>query len=304
MNCWGLPHQKKQSKVIEMRDQLTLTTAAPPSQRWKLGRNYWRVDRDEGFRKADYAIDVISNSVAREFVNTHHYSHSYPFAIERIGLFRGRELVGVCVFSFPINNAVIPRYTGLPAEAGTELGRFILLDEVPYNAESFFLAGALKALSSLRPDISSVVAYSDPMPRTTEDGQIVLPGHIGIAYQASNARYLGRASGKTLYLTRNGVALSSRGISKIRLQEHGAQSAEKRLVSLGAEPRQFGQDPSEWIDNILAGNTFQKIRHPGNHIYAWPIGNARRKNEISKSFSPTLNFPKSMDALQTELGLA
>ncbi len=286
--------------MTDTSTQLALTTAAPPTQRWKLGRNYWRVDRDEGFRKAHYSIDEIKDSVAKKFVVEHHYSGSYPIAMERVGLFSGRTLVGVCVFSIPINNSVVPKYTGLAAGQGTELGRFILLDEVPYNAESYFLAGAFKALRELRSSVSAVVAYSDPMPRSTASGDVILPGHVGIAYQASNALYLGRASSKTLHLTPSGIALSSRAISKVRLQEHGAQSAENRLVKLGATRRPFGQDPSEWIDDILKSNAFQKVRHPGNHIYAWPLGNQRDKLKLIKNFSHFKTYPKCLDSMQNQ----
>lgn len=278
-----------------------LTTAACPVQRWKLGRSYWRVDRDEGFRKAEYSIDEIRDSEARRFVVQHHYSGSYPVAMERIGLYRGRTLVGVAVFSIPINNAIIPRYTGQPARHGAELGRFVLLDEAPYNSESFFLAGALKALRALRPDLSAVVAYSDPMPRVSAAGQIVLPGHIGIAYQAGNSRYLGRASAKTLHLTASGVALCTRAMSKVRLQEHGADSAERRLVRLGAPPRPFGQDPGEWLKDVLAGNTFTRIRHPGNHIYAWALGSPQQKATLAQAFAPAKPFPKTLDSVQGDL---
>lgn len=283
-----------------LTSQLALTTAAPPTQRWKLGRDYWRVDRDEGFRKAHYSIDEIKDSVAKKFVVEHHYSGSYPIAMERVGLFSGKALVGVCVFSIPINNSVIPRYTGLSAEQGTELGRFVLLDEVPYNAESYFLAAAFNVLKDLRPNVSAVVAYSDPMPRTTESGHVILPGHVGIAYQASNALYLGRASSKTLHLTASGIALSSRAISKVKLQEHGAQSAENRLVKLGAPPRRYGQHPAEWIDTILNSGTFKKVRHPGNHIYAWPLGNQRAKKQLINAFAPHKSFPKKLDNVQND----
>lgn len=278
-----------------------MTTATCPAQRWRLGRNYWRVDRDEGFRKAEYSVAEIRDSVARTFVVEHHYSGSYPIAMERFGLFRGRVLVGVAVFSIPINNSIMPRYTGVAARQGVELGRFVLLDEVPYNAESYFLAASLKALHAIRPDLSAVVAYSDPMPRASIAGQMILPGHVGIAYQASNARYLGRASSKTLHLTSSGIALSTRAISKVRLQEHGADSAEKRLVRLGAPQRPVGQHPAEWINSVLAGDTFRRVRHPGNHIYAWALGTNRQKTLLINGFAPTKLFPKALDGAQIEL---
>lgn len=127
-----------------------------------------------------------------------------------------------------------------------------------------------------------------------------MPGHVGIAYQASNARYLGRASSKTLHLAPSGVALSTRAVSKVRLQEHGAESAEKRLVRLGAPPRTFGQHPADWINGVLAGNTFRRVRHPGNHIYAWALGTRRAKVALVEAFAPALAFPKTLDGKQTE----
>ena len=279
----------------------SLTTAASPTQRWRFGREYWRVDRDEGFRRDDYRLDLISDSVARKFVVEHHYSGSYPIAMERIGLFRGRKLVGVCVFSIPINNSAIPRYTGLAASEGAECGRFVLLDEVPYNAETFTFANSCKILRQVRPDIRAVLAYSDPMPRSTVDGRVVMPGHVGVIYQASNARYLGRAAAKTLHLNGNGIALSSRAVSKVRLQEHGAQSAEKRLVRLGAPPRSPGQEPAEWINGVLASNVFTKVKHPGNHVYCWALGRAAEKRHLERSFATARSYPKNLDPVQHSL---
>jgi hypothetical protein len=276
-----------------------LTTATCPTQRWRMGRDYWRVDRDEGFRKNDYSVDVISDSAARRFVVEHHYSGSYPIAVERIGLFRGLTLVGVCVFSIPISSTAIAKYTGLGAKQGVELGRFVLLDEVPYNAETHFLSGAFKALRSLRPDILSVLAYSDPMPRTSSTGRIILPGHIGIAYQAGNARYFGRAAAKTLHLTPHGHALSTRAVSKVRLQEHGASSAEKLLVRMGAPARKFGQDPAEWINAVLASDVFVRVRHPGNLVYGWALGQPKMKQRLQEQFAPSKSYPKQHDPMQT-----
>lgn len=268
------------------------------SQRWRDRRQYWRVDRDEGFRKTDYTVDFVRDGIARAFVIAHHYSGSYPVAAERVGLYRGTELVGVAVFSIPINNNAVPRYTGLQSCEGIELGRFVLLDEVPYNAESFFLARALKLLHTEHSELRSVIAYSDPLPRQATDGRIIMPGHVGVIYQASSATYVGRAQAKTMHVNRDGIALSSRALSKIRLQEHGANSAEKRLVKLGAHPRIFGQDPAEWVNEVLTSGTFQKIRHPGNHVYCFALssGASRRKN--SANFAMSQPYPKMLDPEQ------
>lgn len=271
------------------------------TQRWRDRRQLWRVDRDEGFRKKDYSVDIIRDGVARAFVMAHHYSGSYPVAVERAGLFRGTELVGTAVFSIPMNNAAIPRYTGLLANEGLELGRFVLLDEVPYNAESFFLARAMGLLRAERKALRSVIAYSDPLPRQAAGGRVVMPGHVGVIYQASSATYVGRAQSKILHVNTDGIALSSRGLSKIRLQEHGAASAEKRLVKLGAPPRSFGQDPAEWVSMVLEAGIFRKVRHPGNHVYCFALGNSTTKRRVASNFAPVRPYPKSLDPEQLAL---
>lgn len=278
-----------------------LSTAACPVLRWRLGRNYWRHDRDEGFRKNDYDVDAIEDRHARAFTVANHYTRSYPFARERFGLFRGKRLVGVAVFSTPINASVVPRYAGVESAAGLDLGRFILLDEVPYNAESFFLAAALKQLKRNRPDLSAVIAYSDPMPRQALDGVMVMPGHIGIAYQATNGRYMGRAASKTLHLTKDGQALSTRALSKVRLQEHGAASAEKRLVRLGAPKRAFGEDPRAWVGRALESGAFRRIRHPGNHVYVWSMERGGQSKVKNLGLASHLPYPKSHDLEQQSL---
>ncbi|MFP3637545.1 hypothetical protein [Paraburkholderia sp. SIMBA_054] len=280
-----------------------LTTAVCPTQRWKFGRQHWRVDRDEGFRKSDFAVDIVPDSVAKRFVTEHHYSGSYPAAVERVGLFHGSHLVGVAVYSIPMNNAAIPKYTGCDPSAGLELGRFVLLDHVPYNAESWFSAASRKLLKEVRPAVKAVIAYSDPMPRVTESGRSIMPGHVGICYQAGGAAYLGRSAARTLHLTRDGLVVSPRSISKIRLQEQGAAGAEKNLVRLGATPRAFGQDPADWVASVLASDTFIRVRHPGNHTYAWSLGRTREKRKLEKSFAAAKPYPKQLDPVQHGLDL-
>ncbi|WP_321935221.1 hypothetical protein [Paraburkholderia sp. J8-2] len=285
--------------------QEIMTTATCPAQRWKYGRQYWRtyIDRDEGFRKADYAVDIITDREARKFVVDNHYSHSYPAAVERVGFFKGTELVGVAVFSVPMNNAAIPKYSGLTANEGLELGRFLLVDTVPYCGESSLSQSAFKLLRQVRPSVKAVIAYADPMPRTTEHGETVMPGHLGTAYTAANARYVGRSAARTLHLTRDGIVLSPRSISKIRLQEQGADGAERNLVRLGAPSRAFGEDPAEWVARVLASNIFIRVRHPGNHTFCWALGRPNEKRRLEKSFAPAKPYPKQLDPVQHGLEL-
>ncbi|MBN3760886.1 hypothetical protein [Burkholderia sp. Ac-20365] len=275
-----------------------LTTAACPSQRWKMGKAFWRLDRDEGFRGRDYSVDMVADGVARRFVVENHYSHSYPAAVERMGLFRGKDLVGVCIFSVGMNNAAVPKYLGLPASDGIDLGRLIIDESVPYCGESWFVSRCFKLLHEARPNLRGVIAYADPVPRQADTGELIMPGHLGTIYKALSSTYLGRSTARTHHINGSGIVVSPRAISKIRLGENGAQGAERSLVRLGAPARRFGQDPAEWLSDVLSGDTFRKVRHPGNHVYAFALGRPHEKRRLQKAFAPAKPYPKKLDPIQ------
>jgi hypothetical protein len=50
-----------------------------------------------------------------------------------------------------MNNHAVPKYTGLEALAGVDLGRFVLLDQVEANGESWFLGRAFELLAQQAP---------------------------------------------------------------------------------------------------------------------------------------------------------
>jgi hypothetical protein len=186
-----------------------------------------------------------------------------------VGLYRARTLVGVAVFSVPAQRAAIPRWTG--TTEGVELGRVVLLDEVPGNGESWFLARAFKALRQELPTVRAVLSYSDPLPRSTDEGRVVTPGHVGVIYQAFNARHLGRARAEAIILDRDGRTVSRRGLCKLRNGERSAASTERRLLAAGAPERRHGEAVDAWVDRAILEGPFRRVRHPGNLVYAWAI---------------------------------
>lgn len=235
-------------------------------QRWNLRKPKY-VPVGEVIQPAHYEIIEISDALAKGFVLNHHYSSAYPAARRRFGLFRGSNLVGVAVFSHPCNERTITNVFGCEkAIDGLELGRFVLLDSVPANGESWFLA---RCREILKPDYVGVVSFSDDMPRTAEGGEVIFPGHIGTIYQASNAAFLGRGTARTLRLLPDGKVISDRTIQKIRKGERGWQYGVEIL-------RVFGADacPSDdlrrrvWLTYWL-GQLTRNLQHHGNLKYAW-----------------------------------
>ena len=242
----------------------------PGNQRWRRGRASYRVP-GEVINTSLYEVEEIcDDTTARRFVVEHHYSSTYPAARFRVGLYRRGELVGVAVFSEPVNPSTVQKWAGAGA-TGCELGRFVLLDDVPGNGETWFLARARRLLAAAKPELDFVVSFSDPLERRTPTGALVKPGHVGGIYQASNARYCGRSARNTIYMTRDGEVISHRTLSKVRGGESGAGYAEEALLRAGA-PGRFASEPGpDYITRVLASPAIRRFRHPGNHVYLFGV---------------------------------
>jgi hypothetical protein len=139
----------------------------------------------------DYYVAKVATSEGKEFVKQHHYSHGIHNGPMTYGLFGvlDQSLVGVLAFATPSSEAVCASVFGVEYKrAVTELHRLVLLDEVPHNAESFFISRALRLLRQDRPNYAAVLSFAD----TTQ-------GHVGTVYQATNAIYCGTTGRSTFY---------------------------------------------------------------------------------------------------------
>lgn len=264
-------------------------------QRWMDGRHSWRHRSEGGFDRSRYEVAALPDADAKAFVLRHHYSHSYPAATARFGLYCAETLVGVAVLSVPANTkALTGVFPGLvPFSESIELGRFVLVDDVPANGESFFLARAFEMAAAQ--GVRGVVSFSDPQPRRAAGGALVIPGHVGTIYQATNAHYLGRGTARTLRLLPDGTVLNARSLQKVRGQERGHVAVEEQLVSLGAVARARREDPTAWLGRALVQVGSRCVRHGGNHRYAFILGRTsteRRHVALAMTGQP---YPKIID---------
>jgi hypothetical protein len=242
-------------------------------QRWR-NRKAVFIPPTECMDVRQLEVSVIPEAVAKAFVCANHYSASFPASRRRFGLFQHGILVGVAVFSVPVNNLTITNtFKNDNANEGLELGRFVLLDENPisgskigFNAESFFAAQCFKVLK--KEGFIGVVMFSDDVKRTTADGQICFNGHLGTTYKSLQCAFLGRSSRSKLRLLPDGKVLNARTISKIRNGESGWRYGAKMLEDFGvfACPDDAGQR-RQWLDYSL-GKVTRILEHPGNLRYA------------------------------------
>lgn len=260
---------------------------ASRSQRWRDRRTLF-VPHNDLIIPSEYGVEIIDcQRQAAPFVRHHHYSGSIPVTRLSVGLFRKTgvapaHLAGVAMFSVPMNGHAIPTHLGLAAHQGVELGRYVLLDEIPGNGESFFAKRAFSLLRRVKPSVIGVLAYSDPVERRAPDGAIIKPGHIGGIYRCLSANALGRSRPRTQRLTPDGQPFSERAASKIRNGETGHAYAIDELVRRGA-PAPAG-NPRDWYDDLVATGWLRAVRHPGNYVYGFPL---TRRAKMAARQAPT-----------------
>ncbi len=194
----------------------------------------------------------------------------------------------MAVFSHPCSNAVLTNVFEAPVLSTVELGRFVLLDSVPGNGETWALARCFELLRKKR--IVGVLSFSDPLPGRTAAGEIIHIGHVGTIYQAHNGVYLSRGTPRTLHLLPDGRVFSDRAAQKIRNGGRGWRYAAAQMEAFGAgmipeEPRA----PTSWLSLALQFLS-TTVRHRGNHKYAWPLSDAVRRR-----LPASLPYPKELD---------
>ncbi len=278
-------------------DQFIADFLAGASLRWRDRRGLWRPADEGGFDPRRYRVMEIAVKPAKQFVVRHHYSGTFPSAKRRYGLFEGDHLVGVVVLGVGQHKQVICKpFPTIDYNEGAELARLVLTDEVPANAESWFVARAftLAAGEGLR----AVVSFSDPVPRYAA-GTLTMPGHVGIVYQALNARYTGRSKAETVDVLPDGTVLGGRLRAKLRNRETGWRYCVARLVGLGAPAPSDVEDLGEWLDTALRTLGAVRARHAGKHRYCWAIGNRGNRRRTPIAFDPQ-DYPKAIDT--TPLG--
>ena len=174
-----------------------------------------------------------------------------------------------------------------------ELVRFVLLDDVGYRGETWFLARAFEIIRSssvqkealahhggrylLDHPVEGVLAFSDPVPRTTASGRLVMPGHVGSIYQSKSGIYAGRGEAhKTNILMPDGSVIDKRQQSKLTSQETGAETVYLKLVQAGARPKRPIESWAAWLGDIKRRPPFRIQVHPGTHAFVWKLAGKRR----------------------------
>ena len=123
-----------------------------------------------------------------EFLSMHYLGKGTSGINIKLGVFYNGVMVGMLGFGSP-TFVGISKELGVNSGEVVELRRMFLLDEFSksiHNAASQVIPMGISEMKLIRPQTKVVISYADPS-----------QGHEGTAYQATNAFYMGKGSGKT-----------------------------------------------------------------------------------------------------------
>ena len=257
-------------------------------QRWTEHRESRR-PAGELIRTSEYDVARIGPLVAKAFVEAHHYSGGCSPTAHPYGLHHRGALVGVAVFGPTASTNAHHAVWGdvLTQKQAVTLGRLVLLDAVPGNGESWFVARCFDQLRER--GIVAVESCADPQPRETADGRRVHRGHVGTVYCALNGRYVGRTNPASLCLLPDGTVYSNKESGKVARGEQGQAYSGAELVAWGADPLRDGEDPLAWL-RLWRPRLTRRFLHYGNHRYMWVLDKRRRREILDGK--PQLAYPK------------
>lgn len=280
----------------------------------------WR-PTGEVFDPRRYEVAIIpDDTTAKAFVERYHYAHTYPSARVRIGCFdrgapflREDRLCGLQVYSHPMQDRVLDR---LPCdrEETTELGRFVMLDRVESNVETWFMARGFELLYKL--GYRGIVSFSDPVPRSrvvrregrlVEHPDLVHRGHVGTIYQAKGFTRVTDGTARTLQIFPDGTSLPARSLQKVRALESRWEGVAKLITShvattLDLDPAEVMLPPAAtreearaWVARWIPQIT-RPLRHRGNLCYVVGLDALTRKL-VEKRYGRGRRFAKFVNGV-------
>lgn len=135
-----------------------------------------------GYGSTELRVETIACWLARAVICQHHYSRRFVNnSYLHLGIFSGRDLVGVMQWGYALNpNSGARVVEGTGNREYMELNRLWLHDCMPKNSESRAISYALKTIKQLYPQVQWVQSFADER-----------CGCFGVVYQASNFEFVG-----------------------------------------------------------------------------------------------------------------
>ena len=143
-----------------------------------------------------YKVDSIKSQETYDWLLHKHYAKRVPSISYAFGLFKDKELVGICTYGMPPSSNLNNSITKIKCST-IELNRLCVNDNLDKNATSYFVSKTLNMIK----DYDIVVSFSD-----------LNMNHSGYIYQATNFLYTGETSNTKQLIDKNGNEFHFRNI--------------------------------------------------------------------------------------------
>ena len=192
-------------------------------------------DYSDRLRKSEWEVRAVALSTAQDITRRHHYARGgsntavATHGLFRIGDFWEYDCRGIAWWLPPTKSAALATYPE-NWNGVLSLTRLVIVPDVPKNACSFLLAGAMKLLDRKR--WPCLVTYADPW-----------QGHEGTIYKATNWQYVGQSKPERIYML-NGV---------LKSRKYGPRSRNhSEMLALGCEV--MGKTAKHKFTHVINGS--------------------------------------------------
>ncbi len=220
------------------------------------------------------SIRLINKNVAKNFIETHHYTHKFGSTRYALGVYYqedteheffagvNEKLIGCLTYGHPVSNRTIDSIVeGLPLDSVLELTRLVILDNYGKNIESLVIGMSFDWIKKNDTAVKVLVSYADPE-----------QAHTGGIYRATNWYYQGCGLSKlmpdfSLQLTEGGEWIHSRTV--------GARYGNKSIDNLAQK----------------IGHTFWRKEETAKHRYIYFVCGKKEKKHLMKQLKlPILSY--------------
>jgi hypothetical protein len=212
----------------------------------------------------------------KDFIVKHHYSQSIkgitPFlSFEVVSKTDYQRQLGAAIFGVPGQASTELLYgeyegskqTHRPWVVAVELRRFVLLDELPKNSESYLLSRMLQRLEVL--GVERIISYADPQQMRPDHPD---RNHTGLIYSATGFHMVNQVKHVSSYLMTRDFEMGGKVFKEGRRipRRNFDQYKNYRGMTIDdVENEQFRQD---WKANISTGKSVSWVeRSTGKNVF-------------------------------------
>ena len=213
--------------------------------------------------KDKYQVESIDSRETYDWLLNKHYAKRIPSISYAFGLFKDRELLGVCTYGRPIAHLLIKNAFGGEYQKNfLELNRLCVNENLPKNTLSYFVSNTFKKLPS--PNV--LVSYAD----TSQN-------HHGYIYQSTNWIYTGLSAKFKDYMVKGFEHL------------HGASVVDM----VGRSDKNGHLNKVQLLKNKFGKENVYMVDRPRKHRYFYFLGNKTQKKQMLNNLKyKIMPYPK------------